>query len=169
MKVLVTYASKSGWSQQIAAVAGELLTADGHETTVASVVENLDLDKYAAVIVLGGIRANIWHSDASDWVRRHSNNLQQKQLGIGLVCLAAMAGEKAVAAMKAPIAELLAEYDLRATVTSLAGGYDPATVNLAERLMMKAMKTAPCNHVDRAEIAIFVRRVVANASTEPEE
>ncbi|MGL5407081.1 MAG: flavodoxin domain-containing protein [Propionibacteriaceae bacterium] len=169
MKMLVTYASKSGWSQQIAAIAGELLTADGHEVTVTSIVENPDPYEHDTVIVFGGIRANIWHSDAADWLRRNAGKLNQKQLGIGLVCLAATSGEKAATAMQAPIAELLAEYDLRATVTSLAGGYDPATVNLAERLMMKAMKTAPCNHIDRAEIAAFVRGIVVNAPTELEE
>lgn len=42
----------------------------------------------------------------------------------------------------------------------LAGGYDPATVSLPERLLMKAMKTAPGDHVDDAAVAAFARSLL---------
>lgn len=155
MKVLVVNGSRSGWTERIARMAGDVLVADGHDVEVAAAADDPTPAGRDAALVLGGVRAMQWHPDAGIWVQEHAEELRALRLGIATVCLSPHNA-------RGVVEKLLSTARLEPVArVELAGGYDPERVNRAERMVMIAMNQKPCDDIDADAVAAFARGTLA--------
>lgn len=74
-RVLVTYATKSGSTFEVAEKIGHVIKEKGYEVDVFPVKGAEEVKYYDAIIVGSGIRAGRLYSDVIDFVKRHRNEL----------------------------------------------------------------------------------------------
>jgi menaquinone-dependent protoporphyrinogen oxidase len=78
MKVLVTAASKYGSTGEIARSIEEVLTAHGHDTTVASPEEVERIEEYDVVVLGSAVYAGHWLKPAREFVDRLGESLASR-------------------------------------------------------------------------------------------
>ena len=78
MRVLVTYGSTRGGTEQLAAVVADDLRDEGFPVDLLPPRKVRALDEYGAVIVGGALYASRWHKEARRFVRRHARELRQR-------------------------------------------------------------------------------------------
>lgn len=78
MRVLVTYGSKMGGTEGIAAMIGGRLGELGFDVDVRAARDVNLIDPYDAVIIGGGLYANRWYKEAAGFVKRHRRALRGK-------------------------------------------------------------------------------------------
>ncbi len=76
MRVLVTYGSTRGGTEQLAAVVADDLRDEGFPVDLLPPRKVRALDEYGAVIVGGALYASRWHKEARRFVRRHARELR---------------------------------------------------------------------------------------------
>ena len=77
-RALVAYATRLGATRDIARRIGEVLRAAGHEVTVQSVDDPVDLTAFDAAVVGSGVFAGHWHRPAIEFVREHRRGLADR-------------------------------------------------------------------------------------------
>jgi len=77
-KILITYASRSGSTAEIAEAIGERLTQGGIQIDVLPMQEVKDLSAYWAVIAGSPIRNSKWLPEAMQFIESHRSVLSQK-------------------------------------------------------------------------------------------
>ncbi len=86
-KILVTYASRSGSTREIAEAIGKTLTEKGTQVDLLPMQEVKDLSSYQAVVVGSAMRASKWLPEAMQFVRSHAAELRQKPCATFTVCI----------------------------------------------------------------------------------
>lgn len=86
-KILITYASRSGSTAEIAEAVGKGLIDDGAEVDVLPMQEVKDLSPYRAVVAGSAIRNSRWLPEAMQFVRTHRSALSQKPFATFTVCI----------------------------------------------------------------------------------
>jgi menaquinone-dependent protoporphyrinogen oxidase len=86
-KVLVTYASRTGWTVGVAEAIGKVLADNGTQVDVLPMREVNDLSVYRAVVAGSAINAGAWLPEAMSFVRTHQDELAQKPFAAFLVCM----------------------------------------------------------------------------------
>jgi menaquinone-dependent protoporphyrinogen IX oxidase len=81
-RILVTYATKSGSTREIAECIGKELTALGAHADVLPIREVTDIASYSSVIVGGLLYRFGWHSEASQFVQTNKSVLKHKPTAI---------------------------------------------------------------------------------------
>jgi menaquinone-dependent protoporphyrinogen oxidase len=87
MKVLVTYASRTGWTAGVAQVIGEALSQAGIPVEVLPMSEVEDLAPYQAVVAGSAINGGAWLPEAVQFVRDHQAELARISFASFLVCM----------------------------------------------------------------------------------
>ena len=111
-KILVTYASRTGSTAEIAEAIGKTLVEGGADVDVLPMQEVKDLAPYRAVVAGSAIRGNKWLPEATQFVRTHQAALACKPFATFTVCITlAMPGadryREAVRAWLAPVRALV--------------------------------------------------------------
>jgi len=86
-KILVTYASRSGSTKEIAEFIGENLTQTGAQVDVLPMSEVRDLSSYQAVVTGSAIRSSKWLPEAMRFVQTHHSELSRKPFATFTVCI----------------------------------------------------------------------------------
>ena len=86
-KILVTYASGTGWTVGVAEAIGKTLAEGGAQVDVLPMAEVKDLAAYRAVVAGSGINAGIWRPEAMQFLRDHQAELKRKPFAAFLVCM----------------------------------------------------------------------------------
>ncbi len=86
-KILVTYASRSGSTAEIAAAIGKKLTEDGTQVDVLPMQEVNDLSGYQAVVAGSAIRNRAWLPEAMQFIETHRAELSRKPFATFTVCI----------------------------------------------------------------------------------
>lgn len=107
-KILVTYASRSGTTAEIAEAIRKTLTETGADVDVIPMQEVTDLRPYQAVIAGSAIRAGRWLPEAVQFIRTHQSTLRHKPFAMYTVCITLAMSEaeqyrQAVAGWTAPV------------------------------------------------------------------
>lgn len=79
MRVLVTWGSRRGGTEELAHVLADALRAHGHgvyELPVREAHEVIETRHFDAVVVGGALYAGMWHGAARSFVRRHAKHLR---------------------------------------------------------------------------------------------
>jgi menaquinone-dependent protoporphyrinogen oxidase len=95
-KILVTYASRTGWTVGVAEAVGRTLMESGMQVDVLPMQDVKDLPGYGAVVAGSGINGAAWLPEGLAFVRDHQAELRSKPFAAFLVCmtLAMRDGEK---------------------------------------------------------------------------
>jgi menaquinone-dependent protoporphyrinogen oxidase len=107
-KILVTYASRSGSTAEIAEAIRKALVESGAEVDILPMQEVNDLAPYQAIIAGSAIRAAKWLPEAIQFIRTYQSTLRHKPFAMYTVCITlAMSGgeqyRQAVTAWTAPV------------------------------------------------------------------
>ena len=95
-KVLVTYASRTGWTPGVAEAIGKSLVESGAQVDVLPMREVSDLAPYDAVVAGSAINSAAWLPEAMEFMQARQKELAKKPFAAFLVCmtLAMRNGEK---------------------------------------------------------------------------
>jgi menaquinone-dependent protoporphyrinogen oxidase len=88
MTVLVTYASRSGSTAEIAQAIGETLTQQGLSVDVRPMTQVTSVAQYQAVIAGSAVRQQQWLPEAMQFLEAHQGELAQKPVATFEVCMA---------------------------------------------------------------------------------
>jgi len=86
-KILVTYASRTGTTAEVAEAIRRTLTESGAHVEVMPMQEVQDLSPYDAVIAGSAIRAARWLPEAVQFIRAHQSTLRHKPFAMYTVCI----------------------------------------------------------------------------------
>lgn len=86
-KILVTYATRTGWTVGVAEAIGKTLIESGASVDVLPMQDVNDLSAYRAVVAGSAINGGEWLPEAMHFLRTHQAELNQKPLAAFLVCM----------------------------------------------------------------------------------
>ena len=138
-KILVAYASRTGWTVGVAEAIGKTLAESGAQVDVLPMRDVQDLSAYDAVVAGSAVNAAAWLSEAMQFVRARQSELSRKPFAAFLVCmtLAMKNGEQYrsyVATWMDPVRALVKPV----SVGLFAGGLDVAKVpSFGDRLKFR--------------------------------
>ena len=123
--ILITYASRTGSTAEVAQAIGKTLAENGAQVDVRPMQEVQDLAPYSAVVAGSAIRGSKWLPEAAQFIETHRTELAQKKFAEFTVCITlAMSNTEqyrsAVAKWVAPV---------RALVTPLSEGFFPGMLD----------------------------------------
>lgn len=86
-RVLVTYASRTGSTAEIAEAVGNTLTQNGAQVDLRPMQDVKDLSPYSAVVVGSAIRKSTWLPEAMKFIQDHRAELARKRVATFTVCI----------------------------------------------------------------------------------
>lgn len=87
VKILVTYASNTGWTVGVAEAIGKTLAENGAKVDVLPMRDVEHLSPYDAVVAGSAVNGGAWLSEAMQFVRGHQAELKRKPFASFLVCM----------------------------------------------------------------------------------
>jgi menaquinone-dependent protoporphyrinogen oxidase len=86
-KILVTYATRTGSTAEVAQAIGKTLSENGKQVDVIPMADVKNLDGYDAVVAGSAIRKSRWLPEAMQFIETHQATLAQKPLAEFTVCI----------------------------------------------------------------------------------
>ena len=86
-KILVAYASRTGWTVGVADAIGKTLAENGMEVDILPMRDVKDLSVYHAVVAGSGVNDRQWLPEAMQFMRAHQKELKSKPFAAFLVCM----------------------------------------------------------------------------------
>lgn len=86
-KILVTYASRTGSTAEIAQAIGKTLAESGAQVDVRPMRQVQDLAPYSAIVAGSAIRKSKWLPEAVQFIEAHRAELAQKKFAEFTVCI----------------------------------------------------------------------------------
>jgi menaquinone-dependent protoporphyrinogen oxidase len=86
-RILVTYASRTGSTAEVAEAIGRSLSDGGRQVDVIAMKEVKDLSPYGAVVAGSAIRGSKWLPEAVQFIQTQRSTLAQKQFALFTVCI----------------------------------------------------------------------------------
>jgi menaquinone-dependent protoporphyrinogen oxidase len=147
-QMLVTYASKSGTTAEVAAAIADTLRTQGVAVDLKPVKDVRDLNGYSSVVIGSGIRVGQWIGPARQFVERHQDALRSVPTAFFTVCMT----------LKDDTPETRAEvHEYTASQRELvppmaeaffAGRVQRDTLGFIEKMAMSAMKLEDADYRD---------------------
>ena len=160
-RVLVAYASKYGATAGIAERIGEVLRRQRVQADVVSAEHAGDLTPYTAVVVGSGVYAGNWLKGAAAFLTCHEAELAARQ--VWLFSDGPTGEGDPVALMKGwrfpqslqPVADRIRPRD----IALFHGALDPAKLNWAERLILRAIRAPVGDYRDWPAIEAWAEAI----------
>jgi menaquinone-dependent protoporphyrinogen oxidase len=86
-RILVTYASRTGSTSEVAEAIARTLADDGAHVDVVPMNNVKDLSSYQAVVAGSAIRGSKWLPEAMQFIQTHQSTLAQKKVALFTVCI----------------------------------------------------------------------------------
>lgn len=111
-RILVTYASRTGSTAEVAEAIGRALTQGGVQVDVLPMQDIKDLSPYQAIVAGSAIRKSKWLPEAVQFIRTHQSTLLHKSFAMFTVCITLAMGtseqyRSAVEKWVAPVSSLV--------------------------------------------------------------
>jgi menaquinone-dependent protoporphyrinogen oxidase len=87
MKILITYATRTGSTGEVAEAIGKELFKAGAEVDVRRIDNVKDMSPYQAVVIGSAVRAGQWLRDARDFVEENKEQLSKLRVAYFSICL----------------------------------------------------------------------------------
>ena len=148
-KILVTYATRYGSTQEVAEKIAATLSESGLAVDVQPTRQIKTLQGYRAVVLGAPLYIGSWLKDAHRFLKRHQAALEK--LPVAIFSLGPTHGENAIATVQPQMDKELAKYPwLKPVSTELFGGqYDPDKLRFPDTLLGKVpaspLYQAPAN------------------------
>jgi menaquinone-dependent protoporphyrinogen oxidase len=124
-RILITYATYAGSTQEVAFEIGKVLGERGFAVDVIPVVENPPMDDYHFVLIGSAVHGSRWLSEAIDFVESNQMVLNHVPVAFFSVCLSGLAkDETALAAARDTIFDPLRSFVTPVTEVLVAGKVD---------------------------------------------
>ena len=163
-RVLVAYASKSGWTAEVAARLGDYLRARGADVTVAPVQDISGVGDYAALVVGSGVRVGGWLPEALAFLSRHQAELRGKPTALFTVHLLATEDTPESATKRRAYAAKARALVTPVAEACFAGGLALERLGLLERLLTRAVKAPEGDFRDWAQVEAWAEVVLHHVS-----
>jgi len=136
-KILVTYASRYGSTQEVAEKIAAMLNEGGLTADVQPARQVKTLQGYSAVVLGAPLYIGSWLKDAHRFLKRHQAALEK--LPVAIFSLGPTHGDDALATVQPQMDKELAKYPwLKPVSTELFGGeYDPDKLRFPDTLLGK--------------------------------
>jgi menaquinone-dependent protoporphyrinogen oxidase len=159
--VLVAYASKYGATAEIARRIGDTLAQEGLQVKVMPVDKAPDLAQYGAVILGSAVYAGQWRKEAADFLQ--ANEALLNEMPVWLFSSGPTGEGDPVEAMKGwrfpetlqPVADRVGPRE----IAFFMGELDMDKLNLAEKLIIKAMKAPTGDFRDWESISAWAKGI----------
>lgn len=164
MRILVTHATKSGFTATVAEWIADELRQTGHQVDAVEAGADPAPAGHQLVVIGSGIRAGHWHAPAVSWLERHADELGTIDL---VTFTSSLQGGSSVTTDRDEAAgwttAVLEPLGLVARAHAVFGGaYDPPRFGLAERMVMKVMGRAQVvDQRDEQEVRRWTREMIA--------
>ncbi len=86
-RILVTFASQTGFTQGVAELIGETIADETIKVDVLPMKDVKDLSSYHAVVAGSGIQAGEWLPEGMEFIRKNRAELSKKPFAAFLVCM----------------------------------------------------------------------------------
>ena len=86
-RILVTYASQTGFTQGVAELIGETIADENLKVDVLPMKDVKDVSEYQMVVAGSGIQAGEWLPEAMEFIRKNRTELTRKPFAAFLVCM----------------------------------------------------------------------------------
>jgi len=160
MKILVAYATKTGSTAEVAAEIGRVIESKGGcQVDVRPVGKLKGVDGYDAVVIGSAIHAGKWLSEATKFVKRHRETLNQVPVALFAVCLLMKEdteeNRRTAAAYLDPVCEMVRPVE----VGLFAGAMDYGKLPFILRPLIRAMKAPQGDFRDWEAIRAWASRI----------
>lgn len=163
MKVLVTWSSKHGATQEIGSAVARRLEENGLTVDVLDIDAVNHLDGYDAVVLGSGIYAGQWMKQARTFIQTFAEDLQA--MPVYLFSSGPLGDPPFPAADPAGLAQVLAAVGPR-DHRLFAGRLDPRSLNIAERTVVRALHAPTGDYRDFGAVRAWADRIAADLSAE---
>jgi len=159
-KILVTYATRGGTTQQIAETVAEVLQKKGHQTELRAVKEVASYEGFDGVVFGTAVRAGMLMPEMLKSIKKHQAYLATVPIAAFAVCLTIKEdtpeNRKAVASYLEPVKKLIP----LASEAVLAGGVSFARLGVFARFIIQKMaKAQEGDYRDQRKIAEWAEDV----------
>jgi len=86
-KILVTYASQTGWTVGIAEEIAKTISQERHQVILMPMNEVAELESYQTIIIGSAVQDRKWLPEAMEFITRNRQILLAKRVAIFTVCL----------------------------------------------------------------------------------
>jgi menaquinone-dependent protoporphyrinogen oxidase len=86
-RILVTYASRTGSTAEVAEAIGKTLAEDGSQVDILPMEQVKDLAPYGAVVAGSAIRGSRWLPEALQFILTHRRALERRRFAMFTVCI----------------------------------------------------------------------------------
>lgn len=86
-RILVTYASRTGSTAEVAEAIGKTLAEDDFQVDILPMEQVRDLSPYDAVVAGSAIRSSKWLPEAVQFILTHRRALEQRRFAMFTVCI----------------------------------------------------------------------------------
>jgi menaquinone-dependent protoporphyrinogen oxidase len=139
-KILVTYASRTGSTAEIAGLIAKTLVGQGETVDILPVQDVTDLNPYAAVLLGSGVRFGQWLPEAQTFVEQQGEALKARPLALFTVHGLNLGDDETSRTQRqAYLAKVRRLLNPKSEVF-FAGKIDLSKLNFFERLLAKAVK-----------------------------
>jgi len=136
-RILVTFASRTGSTAEVAKMIDEVLTARGYSVDLKSVQEKPSIEGYRAVIIGSAIRMGGWLPEMLEFIKTNQKNLNQIPTAIFTIHIVNLGSDNVSrAARKAytvPVWKMLTP----AHEAFFAGKMDPQKLSFGDRILSR--------------------------------
>jgi menaquinone-dependent protoporphyrinogen oxidase len=137
-RVLVTYASRTGSTAEVAAEIGKELAARGLVVDVRPVKEDPPAGEYQAVVIGSAIRMGKWQAEAVDYVKRHQQGLGRIPVAVFTVDALNTGDDERSRAYRAAYLDAIRSLLKPVAEAFFSGQVDPARLCAFERMTLPA-------------------------------
>lgn len=151
-KVLVTYATKSGSTAEVAEFIGNHLYERGLQVDVLPVGKVRDVNKYDAIVVGSPIRMDKWLAEAADFVKDNKAAIAEKPSAFFTLCLPELAKKASLEAAYADYRSQIEPIHKPDEMAFFPGKLDQKKLSFLDRMIVKMMKAEDMDKRDWTSI-----------------
>lgn len=162
-RILVTYATRAGSTDEVAAAIGETIGARGFSVDVKPVKENPQVDGYQAVLVGSAIRFGQWLPEAVEFVKNNQQALNRVPVALFTVHIMNLGDDEQSRSNRMAYLSAVRPRIKPVDEVFFHGEIDPARLSFLERLIGQIVKAPVGDFRDWDKIRGWANAVLTEA------